>query len=195
MQLSLPPPLSLVFVHAHAWQAPEWHDSGWNSTSCSSLSLLTACVFVAQRFLRCVGGGAWGLWLHFGKLSDDALEGEEQIHNVSSGKGSARWLTTCGFSPPMWTQIRKTGKKASAWLRLYLQGRGVEEADCVLILFSEDAPGKQEVLLPPLTGCVHSWEACKSTWRQTQLGPGVCVSLDRWLTAHSESSVEPQAHF
>lgn len=56
--------------------------------------------FVAQRFLRCLGG--WGgLWLHFGKVSDDAVVDEEQIHDVSSGKGSARWLTTYGFGSPM----------------------------------------------------------------------------------------------
>lgn len=34
--------------------------------------------------------------------------------------------------------------------------KGVEEADCVLILCSEDAPGKQEALLPPPARCVHS---------------------------------------
>lgn len=46
-------------------------------------------------------GGAGGLWLHFGKVSDDAVVDEEQIHDVSSGKGSARWLTTYGFGSPM----------------------------------------------------------------------------------------------
>ena len=191
MQPSLPPPLSPVF----AWQAPGWHDSGWNSTSCWALSLLAACVFVAQRFPRCLGVGG-RLWLHFGKVSDDAVLDEEQIHDVSSGKGSARWLPTYGFSSPMWTQIWKTNKKKRLQLDFgsICRKKSVEEADCVLILCSEDAPGKQEVLLPPPTRCVHSWEACKSTWRQTQLGLGFCVSLDRWLTARSESSVEPQAH-